>query len=269
VSTWGWDVDSTHPDAYAVCTVRANCRAGQRERRGGALSGADGVAISPSGEVYVAEDGNDRISVFTRSGAFVRTWGEGVLGGSGPEVCDAAHAANCRPGTFSGKGGSFEFPRGLDFDQFGELFVIEVGINRVQKFSPSDTFLLAFGKGVDGAGGNRCTVASECTPGDIAGTSGGALNAADGLGVDPDGTVYVADTGNNRISRFTRFGFFEYTWGKGVKGGTGAEVCGALDTCQAGALGTKPGEFETPSRVAVDKAGNWYVPKGYSVESYG
>jgi tripartite motif-containing protein 71 len=59
-----------------------------------------------------------------------------------------------------------------------------------------------------------------------------------GIGVDAQGRVYVVDTGNNRIVRFSPAGGKEVEWGK---------------------KGSGPGEFLEPVGVATDAAGNVYI----------
>lgn len=56
--------------------------------------------------------------------------------------------------------------------------------------------------------------------------------------MDASGNVYVADTGNNRIQKFTSSGTFLSKWGT---------------------LGPKNGQFSAPAGVAVDASGNPYV----------
>jgi len=56
--------------------------------------------------------------------------------------------------------------------------------------------------------------------------------------VDGSGNVYVTDTGNNRIQKFTSAGRFLTKWGS---------------------AGTGDGQFQDPTDVMVDKAGNVYV----------
>jgi DNA-binding beta-propeller fold protein YncE len=94
-----------------------------------------------------------------------------------------------------------------------------------------------------------------------AGSGAGAVSLASapllespGSGVavnDATHNVYVADTENRRIDEFDSKGQFIRAWGWGVA--TGAvefQVCTA--TCRAGLSGSAPGQFETPSYVAVD-----------------
>jgi hypothetical protein len=58
-------------------TCTTGCSYGSSGGGAGALSAPWGVASDPSGHVVVAGFGNDRVSVFTESGAFVRTFGWG------------------------------------------------------------------------------------------------------------------------------------------------------------------------------------------------
>jgi hypothetical protein len=66
--------------------------------------------------------------------------------------------------------------------------------------------------------------------------------------------VYVADTENARVDQFSAAGVFIRAWGWGVADGLPAfETCTLV--CQAGIRGLEPGEFETPTFVAVDNSG--------------
>ncbi len=59
-----------------------------------------------------------------------------------------------------------------------------------------------------------------------------------GIVVAADGSVYVADTNNNRIQKFTANGTFLFEWGS---------------------LGTAPGEFDAPHGIALSPSGDVYV----------
>ena len=70
----------------------------------------------------------------------------------------------------------FNFPTAITFDQFGNMFVMDSGNNRIQRWSPLSTY------GV--------TVAS------------GALSNPRGMSLDISGNLLVADLSNHRIVSF-------------------------------------------------------------------
>jgi len=70
------------------------------------------------------------------------------------------------------------------------------------------------------------------------GTGDGQLTGARGVAVGSDGSIYVADQGNNRIQKFDAGGKFLLKWGS---------------------KGTGDGQFDSPSGVAVDKNGHVWV----------
>jgi tripartite motif-containing protein 71 len=73
-----------------------------------------------------------------------------------------------------------------------------------------------------------------------------------GLAVDrSDGDVYVLDTNNYRLEKFTGEGRFIVMWGWGVADGRRhLETCAR--SCQPGLRGPGAGEFDFPEGVAVD-----------------
>jgi hypothetical protein len=99
----------------------------------------------------------------------------------------------------------------------------------------------------------------------------GSFGAPRGMAVDQaSGAVYVADTGSNRVEKFSATGTFIFAVGKEVDETTGGDLCTAAsgDTCGRGSQSTTPGEFERPYFVAVDSsgglsAGDFYVGDGF------
>lgn len=89
---------------------------GSRGSGDGQLSGPWDAAVDASGNIFVADRGNDRVQVFDSSGAFVTGWGT-----SGPGE------------------GQFRQPMGIDLDSQGNVYVTELANARVQKFRPTVT----------------------------------------------------------------------------------------------------------------------------------
>ncbi|MEB3299740.1 MAG: carboxypeptidase regulatory-like domain-containing protein [Candidatus Sericytochromatia bacterium] len=78
--------------------------------------------------------------------------------------------------------GYFENPTDLAVDpRNGDLYVVDTGNNRVQRFNRDGAFLSEFGG---------------------MGAGAGQFNQPSGIAVDREGYVYVADTNNNRIQKF-------------------------------------------------------------------
>ena len=78
----------------------------------------EGVAVAPSGDIYVADTANNRIQHFDASGNFIGKWGS--------------------PGNQTGQ---FDRPVGVTVDQAGNVYVAEYGNNRVQKFAPTGVYM--------------------------------------------------------------------------------------------------------------------------------
>jgi hypothetical protein len=88
------------------------------------------------------------------------------------------------------------------------------------------------------------------------GIQGGQFDGPQGVAVDwATHDIYVADTGNHRIEKFSSDGTFIAAWGWGVSDGIAqSEVC--TSDCQAGQSGDGEGQFATPIAVAVDNSGD-------------
>jgi len=78
----------------------------------GQFNGPGGIAVDGSGNVFVADNGNNRIQKFDNAGTFLTTWGSFGIGN-----------------------GQFFGPQGVAVDGSGNVFVAEFGNNRIQKFA--------------------------------------------------------------------------------------------------------------------------------------
>lgn len=204
------------------------------------------IAVGPEGAVYIADRGNDRVSVYSGGGTFLRSFGEGRLKEPEDVALDddgrafVVDSGNHRIAVFS-PGGAFLYsfgeagegelvdPTGVDVDasMFGStVFVADSGNNVIASYAPNGDFLDSFGAVavpsdvVVGAGGNlfvadpgseRVDVFSKEGEGpirSIGGSGEGKLGEPVALVVDESGGIYVADQLAQRLVHFTADGTF-------------------------------------------------------------
>lgn len=196
----------------------------------GQTSAPTGLAVNyETGRLYVADRDNSRVDVFGSDGGFEKAFGWGVKDGNGKlESCTAVTGCHkglpgVGNGQFSGLtatelGGPTTIavdnscflhkPEPLSgaacevFDpSAGDVYVVDPGSQRVEKFDGEGNFILTFGGGVDkSVPGNVCTEESKDTCGvgsDGFGEGEFSSSARIFVGVGPGGVVYVVD--NHRI----------------------------------------------------------------------
>jgi NHL repeat-containing protein len=170
-------------------------------------------------------------------------------------------------GTFGGASSSvvdpypLSDPQGLAVDQETEdVYVADAGNHRVEKFSATGQFLLAFGGSVGGLGTDVCGGLVACQLGSE-GSEPGDLTTPKFIAVDNDPSsssfhdVYVADTADNLVSKFTEEGVLIATWGVGGQLSGGCEKPGESAPCS----GSKVVPFGSITGIAVGSTGTLYV----------
>jgi sugar lactone lactonase YvrE len=131
----------------------------------------------------------------------------------------------------SGTSSMFSRPMGITCDASGNLYIADAFNSRIRKLTPS--------------GGVSTLAGSSKAFADGIGTAA-KFNFPHGLAVATNGTVYVADTGNNRVRAITASGT--------VTTLAGSSTSGALDGTGSSA------QFKAPWDVVVDRTtGNLYV----------
>jgi DNA-binding beta-propeller fold protein YncE len=133
--------------------------------------GAKGIAIDQeTGDVYLADTNNNRVDEFGAEGEFIRAWGWGVADGTAElQTC----TATCFKGIAGSGTGQFTEPEGIAVDNSAgashhDVYVADKNHNRIEKFTPSGEFLLAFAA---------------------------SFSSGHAIAVDNAGTVYIADPG--------------------------------------------------------------------------
>lgn len=181
------------------------------------LSYPGGVAIDLAGNLYLTDQTNR-----------VRRVSNGVI---------TTVAGNGTPG-FSGDGGpatsaQLYLPAGVALDSAGNLYIAERGNNRIRKVSNGVITTIA-GNGAAGYSGDNGPAVSA------------SLSGPFGVAVDPAGSLYIADTGNNVIRK--------------VSNGTITTIAGDGMVGFAGDDGPAAGaQLNGPTSVAVDSRGRVYI----------
>jgi sugar lactone lactonase YvrE len=174
-----------------------------------------GMAVDASGNLYVADVINSIIKMYTPGGVATTIAGNGTRGSSN------------RTGT----GASFNFPSGLAIDAAKNIYVADAANNMIRKISPFGVVSTLAGSGTVGAANGPGTMASFSFP--------------QGIAVDINGNIYVADTGNDLIRKISPDGMVSTLAGKVAAGKTNGIGTDAL--------------FNIPQGLAVDVHGNVYV----------
>lgn len=154
----------------------------------------DGIAIAPDGVVYVSDSLAHRVRVI-RGGIITTAAGNGeeaYTGDGGPGTNAALHA-----------------PTALALDGAGNLLIADTQNDAVRRLAPDGTITTIAGTGTRGfSGDGGPATAAE-------------LNQPNGLAIDTDGTIYVADRSNFRIRRIDPAGVIDTFAGVGVEGHDG------------------------------------------------
>jgi DNA-binding beta-propeller fold protein YncE len=197
------------------------------------------VAVDAEDNLYVV-DMTGRVQKFSPDGAFLSFWEMPQTDKGKPKGMCRDEAGNIlvvephysRVNHFNGDGklvaqwgidgtnaGLLAFPRAVMVNRQGEAYVSEYGrTERVQRFAERGAkFVNGFGKPGNGPG---------------------EFNRAEGLGLDAQGRVFVADSCNHRVQVFTPDGKFLRAFGR---------------------AGSGPGEMSYPYDVRVDSLGREYV----------
>lgn len=115
----------------------------------------------------------------------------------------------------------FIMPHGLEVDKENNIWVTDVALHQIFKFSPNGKLLLTLGEPK------------------VPGNDSEHFNLPTDVAVADDGSFYVSDGyGNSRVAKFSKAGKFLFEWGK---------------------IGKESGEFNIPHGIDLDRNGNVYV----------
>ena len=215
-----------------------------------------GVAVDSSGNLYVADGGNNRVLEYITpfAGSFPSAGGSAslVFGQGGSFI-----SGLCDYDTTDGSSTANDlcYPYGVAVDTAGDLYVADDGNSRVLEYRAPLTNGAAANL-VIGQGGN---FASDSCDYDTGGGTSTAIDlcAPSGVAVDASANLYVADNGNNRVLEYsaplTNGAAANLVFGQGgdfasdsCNYDTGGATSTAIDLC-------------APSGVTLDSTGNLWV----------
>ncbi len=175
------------------------------------------IAVNSSGDVYVHDARNNRIQKFNSSGQYILQWG-----------------------TQGSANGQFQVPNfalgdslgGIAIDMTGNVYVVDTGNNRVEKFDSQGNYITQWG---------------------TLGANNGQFNGPGGIAIDTAGNIYVVDRYNNRVQKFKSNGGYLSQFG------TGSSASGQFSNPTG-----------VDNDVFLDTAGNIYITSltGYGVKKF-
>jgi len=179
------------------------------------------MTFDASGNLYIADSGNNRIRKVTPDGVISTVAGNG-----------ASH--------FSGDGGLSTSARlfnpiGVATDTAGNVYIADTENSRIRKVTPDGVISTVAGNGTFGFGGDNGLATSALLSNPLA------------VAVDTAGNLYIADPGNRRIRKVTPAGVISTVAGNGTSGsdGDGGPATSA--------------SFSNLTDLAVDASGNLYI----------
>lgn len=205
---WEYGVETVGPmpeveDEYAKHRIQLSSVLtwGSQGSGDGQFFNPKGIAVDKAGYIYMVDSGNHRVQKFDAQGRFIAKWGSQ---GASP--------------------GQFQEPWGIAVDDEGHVYVADTWNHRIQKFDQDSRFLLQWGAFGD-------------TRGELG--QGGVFYGPRDIAIDGEGNLYVTDTGNKRVQKFSPEGEFLGQWGGG---------------------GVNAGQFQEPVGIAIsERSGDMFI----------
>ena len=221
--------------------------------------------ISPEGIVstlagspqrYGSTDGTGSVALFMRPlGIAVDSHGNVFVSDSGRHPYAGGHSLRkiTPAGVVTTVASGFNYPGGIAIDGADNIYLAEAGANKIRKIAPDGVVTTVAGSGNRGFTDGTGTLATFFGPGAVA--------------VTPDGTLYVADSGNQAIRKITPAGEVTTLAGSTLRGsvdGIGgaarfylSDTNGCYGNCDVGPQPVPTSEIT--GGIAVDRAGNVLV----------
>jgi uncharacterized protein (TIGR03437 family) len=191
------------------------------------------------GNLYIADTGNQRVRKVTPQGIITTVAGNGTSGFSGDGGPAIAAQLNPSPNIM-------DAPWGVAADAFGNLFIADLGNNRIRRVTPQGIITTVAGSGTVGSLGGGFS-------GDGGPATAAQLKAPVGVAVDASGNLFIADQGNSRIRKMTPQGTIT------TVAGSGAASCSGFGGFSGDGGPATAAQLNCPMAVAVDASGNLFI----------
>lgn len=191
------------------------------------LSSPRGLALAPDGVIYVADTGNHCVRRIGLDGIITTLAGSGTAGSSG----DGGPA----------RAALLSSPTGVAVAPDGAVYVADSGNQRIRQIGPDGVIRRFAGSGTAGYAGDGGPATDA------------RLSAPTGVTIGIDGSIYIADTGNQRLRRVLPDGRIR-TVARAIPGGSGGDP-------GTGAFLTPVGVATAGSSVVVADSGLHMVRK--------
>jgi len=228
------------------------------------------VALDQSGNLYIADQYNQRIRMVTPSGT----------------ISTLAGGAQFLPEGGPATAAALALPSGIATERGGNIYVSDTGNDRVRKITAGGVLTTVAGTGIPGfSGDGKAALLAQLNLRTLA-----LLFPGSALAVDTKGNLYIADDSNNRIRMVAPDGTIQTVAGNGQLGpgpdnvpatsaqfnflaGLAVDALGILYIADEGTgsgirkvaldgtISTSASGYR-PHGLAIDKAGNLYFASG-------
>ena len=185
------------------------------------LKSPSGVTVDASGNLFIADTGNNKIRMVTAATGIIST----VAGTGSAGFLNDGNAATLA---------QLNSPKGVSVDASGNIFIADTNNHRIRIFTVGGNIDTVAGTGIGSYNEEGMAKVKR-------------VNSPSGVTADTSGNIYVADTNNHRIRKFTVDGNISTVAGAGIPGywGDGLAANAAM--------------INSPQAVAVDGVGNIYI----------